>query len=522
MPDSFDSILAECIERLECGDRTSVEKIIDDHPQHADELSEFFQNQNWFGATKPTEAADCSGQVWGDYTLIRPLARGGMGVVYLARQNRLDRLVALKTIVDGRLADPEMRSRFRTEAAAAASLDHPGIVPVYEVGTHDGHHYFAMRYVDGTTLATTITGGGIDPRRAAQLVRDIAAAVCHAHEHHVIHRDLKPENILVDRDGHLMVSDFGLASVTTDHSSMTCTGQVLGTPHYMSPQQASGLMHADQRSDIYSMGAILYALLSGHPPHRGDSLAEVLRSALQDQPLPIRVAARHVPPSLSRICDSALAFEPAARYQTGCDLLADLDRFLGDEPVRGQDTNLMRRMFEELDRDQHQTHFVDWSAAIYQIGIIVAVSHIVIYLLQLAHQPQWIAYWTPRLIMLTLIAGRIVYARGGSVWPRTVAERPVWSIWIAYITTLGFTNLMALFGIVPVGALFPLTSVLSAFGFIAMAGHAWGASGLLGLGFLAIAAICCWLPTTASLWFGAMWLLSLAMLAHHYDRRQSG
>jgi serine/threonine protein kinase len=230
---------------------------------------------------------------FGDYEILEEIARGGMGVVYKARQVKLDRVVALKMILGGQLADESAVQRFYTEAQAAANLDHVGIVPIYEVGEHDGHHFFSMGLVEGQSLADRLREGPLPPREAARLIQQAAEAVAYAHEHDVIHRDIKPANILLQKDEgerrkeesqpsssssfrlppssfSPRITDFGLAKRTSDDSGMTATGQILGTPSYMPPEQASGKTdEIGPLADVYSLGATLYATLTGRPPFQG-------------------------------------------------------------------------------------------------------------------------------------------------------------------------------------------------------------------------------------------------------------
>ena len=197
---------------------------------------------------------------FGDYEIIRELARGGMGIVFLARQISLNRKVALKMILAGQLANETDVKRFYTEAEAAANLDHPGIVPIFEVGQHEGQHYFSMGFVEGQSLSHRLADGPLATREAAELIRRVSEAIEYAHQHGVIHRDLKPANILLDQNGKPRVTDFGLAKKVQGDSSLTGSGQIMGTPSYMPPEQAGGNRgDVGPAADIYSLGASLYA-----------------------------------------------------------------------------------------------------------------------------------------------------------------------------------------------------------------------------------------------------------------------
>ena len=220
-------------------------------------------------------------QGFGEYELLEEIARGGMGVVYRARQVSLNRIVALKMIKSGEVATEEDVHRFKTEAEAAAQLDHPNIVPVFEVGEHDGQHFFSMRFVDGPSLQDRLREGPLPPKDAAAVVKLISEAVAYAHKRGIVHRDLKPANVLIDSDGQPRVTDFGLAKTITDASGMTVTGQILGTPSYMPPEQANGRTdEIGPLSDVYSLGAVLYCLLTGRPPYQAATLVETLKQVL--------------------------------------------------------------------------------------------------------------------------------------------------------------------------------------------------------------------------------------------------
>lgn len=201
-----------------------------------------------------------------------------MGVVYKAPQKKLNRVVALKMILAGQLASDEAVERFYAEARAAAQLDHPHIVPIYEIGELDGQHFFSMGLIEGGSLQDRVEKGPLPPEQAARLVATVADAVQYAHDHQILHRDLKPHNILLDRDGAPKITDFGLAKQLQAGEGLTASGDVLGTPSYMAPEQAAGHVHdLGPAVDVYASGAILYALLTGRPPFQTASLAETLR-----------------------------------------------------------------------------------------------------------------------------------------------------------------------------------------------------------------------------------------------------
>jgi tRNA A-37 threonylcarbamoyl transferase component Bud32 len=274
---------------------------------------------------------------FGDFELLAELGRGGMGVVYKARQKSLNRLVALKMIQSGRLAEESDLRRFRTEAEAAARLQHPHIVAVHEVGVHDGQHYFTMDFVEGCSLAERLREGPLPPRQAAACLHAIAGAVQHAHERGVLHRDLKPSNVLMDVAGQPRVTDFGLAKLLESGPEVTCSGAVVGSPGYMAPEQAAGqASRASTRSDVYSLGGLLYDVLCARPPFQADTPLETMRLAQATEPVPPRLLNPRLPRDLETICLKCLQKEPAKRYATAGGLAEELDRFLRDEPIHAR------------------------------------------------------------------------------------------------------------------------------------------------------------------------------------------
>jgi serine/threonine-protein kinase len=274
---------------------------------------------------------------FGDYELIEEPGRGGMGVVYRARQVSLDRPVAVKVILTGPFASEEFLHRFRSEAETIARFHHPNIVTIYEVGEHEGQPYFSMEYVPGATLAERVRSEPLSPREAARTLATVARAIRHAHDHGVLHRDLKPSNVLLDERGAPRVTDFGVAKRLERPEGITITGQTLGTPAYIPPEQIAAKRGAvTVRSDVYSLGAILYYLLMARPPFLGETVAETLQAVLERDPPPPRSLNRGLPADIETICLRCLAKEPSRRYASAAALAGDLERWLQGEPIHAR------------------------------------------------------------------------------------------------------------------------------------------------------------------------------------------
>jgi len=315
---------------------------------------------------------------FGDYELLNEIGRGGQGVVFRARQKSLNRIVALKVIGLGQWATKAHLKRFRLEAEAAASLDHPCIVPIYEVGERDGQCYFSMKFIEGGQLDEVVKQTPISIRRAVELIAKVARTVNYAHEHGILHRDIKPGNILLDAKGEPQLTDFGLARLVESESTVTRTLEVLGTPSYMASEQAAGNnTKLTNATDVYGLGAVLYQLLTGHPPFAGGTTYETIKLLLETEPRSPRLWNPKVDRDLSTICLKCLDKDPQRRYSSALALAEDLERWLKHEPIQARRTSVIGRGKKWLQRNPTVAAVVTLSLALVAaVGVIVWKSEL--------------------------------------------------------------------------------------------------------------------------------------------------
>jgi serine/threonine-protein kinase len=417
-----------------------------------------------------TSAAQELPCVFGDYELLQELGRGGMGVVYKSRQISLGRTVALKMILRGSFATPDDLVRFRAEAEAAARINHPAIVPVYEVGQHDGNAYFSMQWIEGETLNDRLASGPMPPREAAELLLIVSRAIQAAHEKSVLHRDLKPSNILLDRNGDPHVTDFGLAKRVTSEANLTRSGAILGTPSYLAPEQAAGDRGSlGPATDVYSLGAVLYQMLTGRPPFQAATPLDTVMLVLEQDPLPPRLLNARADRDLELIAMRCLQKPPELRYASAAALADDLEAYLAGEPISarsGRFSAVIARWFRET---HHVSVLENW-------GILwMWHAAVLLVLCLLTNWMHWRQFEEPASYLILWGGGLAVWApifwalrhRAG---PVTFVERQVAHVWgSSVIASVGLFGIEWILGLA-VLTLSPVLGLINGIVFTVKAG----------------------------------------------------
>ena len=551
----FNEILVEYYQAVESGQTLGKQEFLARHLDFGAELDEFFADRDRFEelaepltpfgdavrevrrvpieaantpttlSTEPATDRATTDHYFGDYELLEEIARGGMGIVYKARQVSLNRIVALKMILSGQLATEDDIKRFQIEAEAAANLHHPHIIPIYEVGKQDGQHYFSMEYVDGTSLSQMAREGPLSPKRAARYVQQVAEAIDYGHQCGVTHRDIKPSNVLVDSADRARVTDFGLAKRVEEEGDLTATGQPVGTPPYMSPEQIAG--RRDQIgpiSDVYSLGALFYELLTGRPPFGGkNSLETFIQIRERCAKLP-RQLNPHVPRELEMICMKCLEKDPKDRYPSARAMASDLNRFLSGDSISISSTGLFERVFRTLERGHHDVEFQTWSRMLFHFAWIVLVAHGLVFALvqyPLRHALLWLG-----LVRVAKFSGMAIVlwaCRRDWYPPCGKPSRQLWALWLGYLAgsiSLALVEYTLSSPQRPFEEwmLYPRLAILASLGFIMMGSSYWGYCYLIGGGFIVLALGMVWSPDAAPLVFGMAWAASLIALSRHLKK----
>jgi tRNA A-37 threonylcarbamoyl transferase component Bud32 len=453
--------------------------------------------------SRPTEGGFMPGvtplpAAFGDYELLEELGRGGMGVVYRARQKSLGRIVAVKMLLRRELATAADLTRFRAEAEAAARLDHPNIVPIFEVGEQDGLPFYSMRFIEGTTLAKRLAAGSLSPRGAAEILAVVASAVDMAHGRGVLHRDLKPSNILIDAAGVPHVSDFGLAKRIEQDQTVTHTGAILGTPCYMSPEQAAGSRgDVGPASDVWSLGAILYQTLTGRPPFQASNPMDTLLAVLESDPPPPRSIAAGVDRDLELIALKSLQKPADLRYRSAASLAADL----AGEPVlarRGGLMDVYSRLFRET---HHAVVLENWGLLwMGHAVVILALCVVTDVLAWRGVESRWpyILLWAGGLAVWAPIFWALRHRTG----PVTAVERQIAHVWGGSVIASSLLFWVEQFLGLPVLTLSPVLALFAGLVFFAKAGILSGVFYIQAAVLFATSLVMCLVPAYQHVIFG--------------------
>jgi serine/threonine-protein kinase len=471
---------------------------------------------------------------FGDFEILDFLGRGGMGAVYKARQRSTNRVVALKMMLSGEWASPEMLSRFRAEAAAVSRLDHPHIVPIYSVGEHEGRPYFAMKFIEGETLADVASHGPIPARKAAEILEKVARAVAHAHGKGILHRDLKPSNVLIDRSGEPHVTDFGLAKFVVgmgDHNSpisglnplldsLTQTGAIIGTPGYMPPEQA--LRNRGQlspASDVYSLGAILYHLVTGRPPFQAPTVLDTIMLVLDQEPVAPRLLNPKVDRAIEVITMKCLEKPADLRYPSARELADDLQGYIEGRNVSPRP----RSLFNFLNRFMRPTHH---AAVLENWGLLWMWHSVwVLTLCAVTNVLKWNGVTSHLTYLFLWGGGMLVWAyffwsmrkQGGPITFVEVQIAHAWAAGVAASITLFLVEILLH---LPSLELSPVLAIIAGMVFVIKGGTLSGTFYLTAAALFATALVMALFPTVDTLLFGIVTAAAFFVPGWHYYRQR--
>ena len=481
-------ILAQMMDAVRAGADPRLEVLGAQHPDLATELAELWEavriaegvasspdgEPAWlareFAAGRAEDESREFPRDFGDFELVAELGRGGMGIVFEARQKSLDRVVAIKMPLGSEWASAADLARFRAEAEAAARLHHPNIVPVYAVGEYEGRPYFVMKFVDGVTLAERLAEGPLSSREAAHLMAPVCEAISYAHENGVLHRDLKPSNILIDRDGRPHVSDFGLAKRVAGGQALTRTGAVLGTPCYMAPEQAAAERGVvGPASDIYSLGSILYTTVTGRPPFQGTSPIDTILRVLNEEPLAPRLVNPKVPRDMEMIVLKCLQKPPSLRYRDANEVARDLIAFAADEPVSARSGVFSQVVAGWFRETHHATVLINWGLLWMWHSLVLIVICLATDWLQIRGVESrgiYAGLWTAGLGAWAAIFWRLRRRSG----PVTFIERQIAHVWASSMIASSLIFLLEMQLDLPPLTLSPILPIVSGMVFLIKAG----------------------------------------------------
>lgn len=538
--EQFALLVSELADRIQAGEELDFESICLEHSEYSEELREiwgtlvitdavaagvreapsqtssFPSDGSW-----PQPAIPTLPFVIGDYRLEELIGQGGMGVVYRAYQTSLKRTVAVKMIGGQRPEREENRKRFFAEAEANARLEHSGIVPVYEVQEWQGHPFFSMQYIQGQTLSQKLKSGPVTQRRAVEILICVCRAIGFAHQNGVLHRDIKPSNILLDEQDQVRIMDFGLAKFADSGDSLTRTGAVVGTPSYMSPEQASG--HGNlvgPASDIYSLGAVLYHLLTGRPPFIAESPMQLAIQILEHEPPPPRLLEPTIDRDLEMIVQRTIQKPPDLRYESADDLADELERFLRNEPIRAQGGTLAQVAARWFRETHHAAVLENW-------GLLWMWHSAVLFIVCVATEALAWAGVTSRLTYSGLwVLGlgtwaAVFWALRRRMGPVTFVERQIAHVWGASLLAIAALDpLEWLMDLEPL-KLSPILGVVGASVFFVKAGILSGQFYVQAFALIGTSLLMAIFPDFAHIIFGFVAGLSFFLPGLKYYRRRA-
>ena len=481
----FADLLAHLMDRSAAGEELDLEENCRMHPEFESDLRELW------GTLAVTRAAgsEPSSQLrqephpepesapgldlpydLGNYLLEEELGRGGMGIVYRAIRKDDREPVAVKMILAGDFASSVERQRFRAEAEAAARLDHPNIAPIFEIGEQNGMPFYCMRLIEGQTLSQRLAAGPLPTRRAAAMMRKVCDAIQFAHDHGVLHRDIKPSNILIDEDGEPFVVDFGLAKQKSSSSSITRSGAVIGTPSYMSPEQAAGARNQiDFQSDIYSLGAVLYHMITGRPPFLGETPVDTVLMVIEQDPINPRALNPRIHRDLEVIVQRCLQKPKDLRYASARKLSEDLTAFINEQPVSAREGRFGQVIGNLLRETHHAGVLENWGVLWMWHSLVLLIASLITHWAaksQTADGTFFVVIWTG---MFAVWAG-VFWCLRRRMGPVMFVERQIAHVWAATMCMVAFLYPLELFlGLQPLD-LAPLLAITCGMAFVIKAG----------------------------------------------------
>lgn len=538
--EQFALLVSELADRIQAGEELDFESICKEHTEYSEELREIWgtlvitdavaagvretpskSSSSPSDGSWPQPAISTLPFVIGDYRLEELIGQGGMGVVYRAYQTSLKRTVAVKMISGQRPESEENRKRFFAEAEANARLEHSGIVPVYEVQEWQGHPFFSMQFIPGQTLSQKLKSGPVTQRRAVEILICVCRAIGFAHRNGVLHRDIKPSNILLDEQDQVRIMDFGLAKFADSGDSLTRTGAVVGTPSYMSPEQASG--HGNlvgPASDIYSLGAVLYHLLTGRPPFIAESPMQLAIKILEHEPPLPRLLEPTIDRDLEMIVQRTIQKPPDLRYETADDLADELERFLRNEPIRAQGGTLAQVAARWFRETHHAAVLENW-------GLLWMWHSAVLFIVCVATEALAWAGVTSRLTYSGLwVLGlgtwaAVFWALRRRMGPVTFVERQIAHVWGASLLAIAALDpLEWLMGLEPL-KLSPILGVVGASVFFVKAGILSGQFYVQAFALVSTSLLMAIFPDFAHIIFGFVAGLGFFLPGLKYYRRRA-